>query len=348
MKTNLTIAYMTSRKNPQINWFFDSLHRETGGDYTGIKVVVVDFWAKQRNEPDHNTSALKNAAMVIPNRGGAFAHVEPKPTVWQGTARLTKADYFAAANARNTALCLAPDGWIALVDDVSVLMPGWLNAVREAMEGNYVVCGSYRKVLELTVDNGNVLGFKDCPNGHDTRWPAGDDTKAVDCAKTPEWTYGCSFAAPVEALLNIGGVPEVCNGIGYEDCVTGFMLANNGYAPATGIRYDRRMMTIESEELHGQLPRFLREDPCRGDPNANPRDDMSHALLRILKPKTYHPGYFGDEGIRGLRQRVLNGEPFPPCGIPLHRWFDGVLLCDLPNGVAPNVPLPYYDKEEAT
>ena len=47
---HLTIAYFTSRKNPAIKWFFDSLNRETGGDYTKIRVVVVDFWAKNRTE----------------------------------------------------------------------------------------------------------------------------------------------------------------------------------------------------------------------------------------------------------------------------------------------------------
>lgn len=331
--THLTIAYMTSRRNPQINWFFDSLHRETGGNYAGIKVVVVDFWA---DEP-----GIESRLNITRCRHAMPVHVPPKPSVWQGKHRLTKADYFAAANARNTALCLAPDGWIAFVDDVSVLMPGWLNAVREAIAGNYIVCGAYRKVNKLVVENGNVVSFEDHPGGHDGRWWKGDDNCAVDCSMYPEWTYGCSLAAPVESLLNIGGYPELCDGAGFEDSPVGFMLANNHYAPA-GLRYDRRMFTLESEELHGQLPRFLREDPCKGDPNAKPRDDKSHALLRILKPRTSHPGFFGDEGIRGLRQRILAGEPFPKVGIPEHEWFTGTPLRDLPLNDADKVPLPYY------
>ncbi len=321
---HLSICYMTSRKQPMIGWFFDSLHRETGGDYTGIKVVVVDFWKNYLAIRPHNYEGR-----TPPN----LTWVPPKHCVWQGPHRLTKADYFAAANARNTALCLAPDGWIAFVDDVSVLMPGWLAAVREAIAGNYIVCGAYRKVNKLVVENGNVVSFEDNPGGHDGRWWKGDDKAAVDCTQYPEWSYGCSFAAPVDAMLNIGGAPEITGGIGYEDCVMGFMLANNGYAPATSMKYDRRMMTLESEELHSQLPQFLREDPCKGDPKANPRDDMSHALLRLLKPRSYHPGYFGDEGIRGLRQRVLAGEPFPIKGTPEHRWFDGRPLRELPDGV---------------
>lgn len=335
---HLTIAYLTSRKQPMIEWFFDSLHRETEGNYDGIKIVVVDFWAN-----DRGTDFASKATHFVPG----LVHVTPKPSVWQGKHRLTKADYFAAANARNTALCHAPDGWIAFVDDLSVLMPGWLASVREAMAGNYIVCGAYRKVNKLAVSNGFVLGFEDNPSGHDGRWWKGSNTTAVDCSQWPEWSYGASLCAPVESFLTIGGWPEICDSNGGEDSCTGFMLANNRWRPATGFFYDRRMLTYESEELHAQLPRFLREDPCKGDPDAKPRDDMSHAMLRVLKNRTAHPGFFGDEGIRGLRQRILSGEPFPIVGIPEHRWFDHAKLSDLPDGVAPNVILPYYDANDA-
>jgi len=72
-----------------------------------------------------------------------------------------------------------------------------------------------------------------------------------------------------------------------------------------------------------------REDPCRGDPHANPRDDKSHALVRLVEKLKHHPNYFGAEGIRGLRKRVLAGEPFPAATIPEHCWFTGKLLSEL-------------------
>lgn len=325
--STLTIAYFTNRKQPMIQWFFDSLHRETGGDYTGIKVLVVDFWAL------HGADVAPRGDWAARNRieegGGTFRHTEPKPTVWAGKHRLTKADYFAAANARNTALCLAPDGYLVGVDDLSILMPGWLAAVREAQAGNYVVCGAYRKMNKMQVENGEL---KFCEG-----FPAGDDHRIGVMAKMGkdltrpieitwgEWFFGCSCGAPVEALLDIGGWPEICDSCAAEDNSAGLMLKRRG----NRFFYDHKMMTYESEEMHAQLPVFIREDPCKGDPSANPRDDMSHALLRILSGD-HHPGYFGEGGIRALRQRILAGEPFPITNIPEHRFFDGVPLRDLP------------------
>lgn len=309
---NLTIAYFTARREPKVEWFFDSLQRETKGDYTGIEVVVVDFWHAARAR----------------GWAGRARHVAPKPTVWQGSNRLTKADYFAASNARNTALCLAPDGWIAFVDDLSVLLPGWLAAVRAAMAEGYIACGAYRKVKDLVVRAGEVVSFTDHAAGWDHRWGAGREDKAVECPGG--WMFGCSLAAPVEAFLQINGYPEACDGMGYEDAVCGAALARNGWP----LRYDRRMLTYESEELHQQGPVMRREDPCRGNPNANPRDDMSHAMLRMFSQARRFDNWFGAEGLAGLRQRVLAGEGFPPMRIPEHRWFDAKPLRELPEEVA--------------
>jgi hypothetical protein len=202
-------------------------------------------------------------------------------------------------------------------------------------------------VKKMQVENGVLKFCEGFPGGEDTRWWKGSDTAAVPCEIFPEWTYGCSLAGPIEAFLTIGGYPEVADGLGYEDSVVGFMLKNNGYSPANGLRYDRRMLTYESDELHAQYPRFLREDPCRGDPLAIPRDDMSHALLRLLCPLNSHPGYFGEEGIRGLRRRIQAGNRFSSVGIPEHRWFDSKPLRDLPENPADAIPLPYYDEAKA-
>ncbi len=347
---SVTVAYFTSRKNPHIEWFFSSLYRELGGNYEGIRVVVVDFWAQamdgriQGISPNWTEAdvmerralfALASAALSL--AGVTCLHVPPKPTVWAGPSRLTKENYFAAANARNTAICLAPDGWIVGVDDVSVLMPGWWKAVQAAIDGDYVVCGAYRKVKDLVVENGNVVSFTDFAAGHDHR-------EAVAKGKITDtnggWFYGCSFAAPVEALLQIGGFMEICDGMGFEDVPAGLMMKANGWE----LKYDPRMLSYESEEAHFLDKPMIRIDPVK-EPTIMPatalgypemRNDKSHALLRLLWPHgwrdqaiRYHPGYFGPEGIRGLRKRVLAGEAFPKMGIPEHCWFSGVRLTDL-------------------
>lgn len=303
----LTIAYLTSRHDPKIEWFQASLKRESR-QHPDLKfqVVVVDFFATSR----HPLQLSQPAGWI---------HCAPKPTVWQGPYRLTKEDWFAASNARNTALCLAQDGHIAYVDDLSVLLPGWLSRVVEAMKSDVITLGAYRKVRDLVVaENGDIVSFTDYPAGHDNRYGGGSDEAPVSCGG--DWLYGCSLVAPVEAFLEINGWPEICDGMGFEDCIAGIMLEKQGWA----IEYDRRMMTYESEELHhvGQVMK-------RSDFGVSP-NDKSHALLKMAQQGDgTHPGFFGPEGIRGLRRHVLGGGLFPVVGIPEHEFFTGTLLRDL-------------------
>lgn len=315
----LTIAYLTSRKEPMFEWFAQSLHRETGGDYTGIRILIVDHWFEERANVWTTAHTLNRYGEMIKDGGGVALHGPPKPTVWQGKHRLTKEDWFAASNSRNTALCHAPDGHIAYVDDLSVLSPGWLKCVREAMARGSVTCGAYRKVRDLVVSaTGDIVSFTDFPGGHDNRYGGGSDSGPVHCGGN--WLYGCSLVAPVEALLEINGWPEICDGLGFEDCITGIMLEKKGWA----IEYDRRMMTYEAEELHHVGPVMKRSD-YGVSPN-----DKSHAVLKMAQQGDgWHPGYFGEEGIRGLRQRVLRGEPFPIVQVPQHEWFTGTPLSEL-------------------
>ena len=293
-----------------IHWFFDSLHSQCGGNYDGINVLVVDFHADDEGRKEDFASKFRGPKEKL-------KHVTPKPTVWQGKHRLTKQNWFAPSNARNTALCLADSEWICYVDDLSVLMPGWMDAAIDGMYRGGVTCGAYRKVKELVVEpvTGVVTSYVDSPVGHDTR--TGPDGP-IGCGG--RWLYGCSLTIKTEDLLTVGGWPEaLCDSLGSEDYILGFMLQNNGIP----ISYDRRMMTWESEELH-----FVGETMRREDFGKSP-NDKSHKVLEIAIRMTNHPNYFGDEGIRGLRARVLSGDSFPVVSIPQHEWFRGIPLKDL-------------------
>src|ERR1039457_1584571 len=243
----LTIAYLTSRKNPRIEWFFDSLHRQMNELRIGldeIKVVVVDFYAKERFTTDIATEYHFPVSVWT----------VPKPNVWQGEHRLTKENWFDASNARNTALCYAPDGFIAFVDDLSVLMPGWLKIVHAASFDKKIIYGSYKKVKKLVVESGKVMSCIESPEGMDSRSQYAP-TDPWPCAGS--WMFGCSCAMPVEALLTINGFPEdLCAGLGSEDSCCGVVLQNAGFE----FLYDRRMMTFESEEGHHEEPAFRRDD----------------------------------------------------------------------------------------
>jgi hypothetical protein len=197
-------------------------------------------------------------------------------------------------------------------------MPGWWNAVREAVgRDNVITCGAYRKVLNLIVKHGHIISFDNYDGGIDIRSKEVSGNPPYPCH--PGWLYGCSLVAPVDAFLRINGWPEGCDGVGYEDCVTGLMLSRNGYS----FVYDTRMATYESEELHHVGTAFR-----RWDKGVSP-NDKSHAILRIWNTANRFPNYFGDEGIVGLRRSALNGDPFPPVGIPEHDWFDGMPLREM-------------------
>jgi len=298
---HLTIAYITGRPEPMFHWFFNSLKRECSNDFSGIHIVVVDRFSETR-----------------PYQLPANAHVCPMPNVWQGKYRLTKRDYFAASNARNTALCLAPDGWITYVDDLSVLMPGWLACVREAMEEDYIALGAYKKVLKLEVDHNGNATYEDFAPGVDSRWNSGHPDGPVPAAGS--WMFGCSLAAPVEAFLKINGFDSDADSLGSEDYIAGIMLEKAGYR----FMYDRRMLTLESEERHhdgSALPRF--------DKGVSPKD-KSHALLKmVMNGRHVAPNYFGEGGIRAVHERVLHGEPFPIIQVPDRDWYDGQPLSEL-------------------
>lgn len=289
----LTIAYITNRRDCKIEWFLDSLVRQGGFRHP---VTLVDFYRKERPTPF-----------------GVDVHVSPKPNVWSGPHRLTSVNYFTAANSRNTALCLCRTDWIAFVDDLSVLMPGWLNSIYQAMEENYIVFGSYRKVRELKVLNGEVQSCIEYPTGMDNRM-AHTQAELTSCGGN--WLFGCSFATPLEALLDVGGSPEMCDstGGGGEDYCLGIALANRGNA----FRYDRRMLTFESEEHHHTALPFKRMD--KGvSPN-----DKSHSMLAIAQQTSCY-----DPNLRALRERVLAGEPFPIPTEPRFDWFDNQPLSEL-------------------
>lgn len=305
---------MTNRLDPRLDWFLDALHAQVGGVWNGIQFVVVDFNHDERSKSMQYVSQYNRIVLG----GGKVTLSAPKPNVWQGKHRLSKIDYFAAANARNTAICLAAGDTIVFADDLSVPLPTWWSAVLEASKKrDTVTCGAYRKVKDLVVTNGSVTSFTDHPAGTDMRMRDLSGPPPYPCM--PGWHFGCSIVAPIEAYLGINGWPEACDGLGYEDCVTGIAMHHNGWK----FQYDTRMMTYESEELHGKDKPFMRWDKGQS-PN-----DKSHAMLAMFRNARRFENYFDPPGIVALRQRVLAGEPFPIQQIPEHDWYDGMPVRDM-------------------
>ncbi len=296
----LSICYLTSRLDPKIEWFLD--YMDIHDPACSIKVIVVDFFADQRT-------------LNIPRPDRILHHTVPKPTVWQGKHRFTKEDWFAASNGRNTALLLCPDGYIAYIDDLSIPSPDWLNRVRLAHTQNYTVFGSYKKVKNLVVDKGRIVSFTDFAT--DNR--LSQRSTVGDCSG--EWLYGCSLAGNVNTFLSVGGWPELCDGLGFEDCIMGIALGNRGH----NLKYDPAMLTYESEELHHVGPVFKRSSKEK-----HPHDstDKGHRALELARRSKNFPNHF-DGGIAKVRQDCLAGKPFPIPTEPQVDWHDGQLLKDM-------------------
>lgn len=306
-----TISYITNRLEPKLDWFFSSLAAQGG---TGLPVNVIDFHANKAERRAEVAALAKTHGIDLQR------HITPMPNAWQGEHRLTKDNYFAAATASNTAIAVCATDWIVFVDDLSVLQPGWLDCVREATTRTEITCGSYLKVLKLEVEAGLVKSFEFHAAGEDHRAKQVGWGKLTPC--TGQWFFGCSFVAPVEALLRVNGFDPDCDSMGYQDTLTGLMLAKHGFK----FVYDSRMVTYESEELHGQPGNVFH----RWDPGISP-NDKSHRMIELVEQgKRKSTNYYGPGGLRELRQRMLSGGTFPRHTGPETEWFTGTRLADLP------------------
>lgn len=302
MNPSLTVVYITSRPESNYDWFLDSLINQAESLNEDIHIILVDY-----------------GLFLLPiDRKPHFRHhqittctqTSPKPTVWQGVHRITKSNWWAASNARNTGICLCQTDWIAFVDDRCVLTTTWLQSVREAMDGNYVVFGSYEKRHGMTVENGIIKhgGIVQAVDGRET-YAMAEWKGETPHACGGEWAFGCTLALPLELALQVNGYDENCDGLSMEDVIFGVMLQNNGF----DLRYDYRMKIIEDRTPEHCGPAMIRRD--KGiSPN-----DKSHALLNSLKglKSSSHP-----INLRQIRADVLAGKPFPAPWGPTHDFWD--------------------------
>jgi hypothetical protein len=302
---NLTIAFVTARPEPLWDKFCESFRSQVVRHSTAADrfyLVIVDgLYNDQRSDRFHETAVSYGLEYPL-------SVVHPKPTVWQGPYRLTKQDWWAMSNARNTAICLCQTEWLACVDDRLTLGPQWLQAVRDAMAGGYAVCGSYEKVDA----SGQSLG-KDCrieqlkQSGQFGYHPHN---------APGQWWYGCSTALPLEWALAVNGYDESCDGSSMEDVIFGMHLANAGYP----IKFDPRMHVIE-DRTPGQLGPVMKREDKGNSPN-----DKSHALLDRLKGRASAAHTIN---LRQIREDLAKGLPFPMPAGPFVDWYDGQPLGEM-------------------
>jgi hypothetical protein len=286
----ITIAYVTSRRSPRLDWTLRGLEAQAEpGDE--IELIVVDALGRPPTE----------IGLVPCSPVKSVIAAEPKPCAWQGRQRVTGRDWWAMANARNTAVALAGADYLVFLDDRCWLGPGWLASVRRAEASREsVVVGAYEKIEVGRVSRDHRLireprGRRDCGGG---------------------WLYGCTFGLPLEWLLDVNGFEEGCDGLSGEDYVLGLMLGNRGRR----IDFDPRMLVRQERSGvdHGCV---------RADKGTSPRDKSNAALARFGgRTRTeFTPD------LRAIRAAIAAGGRFPDVdrGAPHLDWYDGQPIRDM-------------------
>ena len=290
----ITIAFITARGEPMLAALTDSLATQLhAGD--AISLLVVDALGR----------SLVELGCTHVERFRVVRAMLPKPNLWQGPHRIAPRNYFANANARNTALVYCEDDFIAFLDDRTTLGPTWLEVVRRGeRERASVLCGPVDK--HLSGQDAVTWG----PISYDHRAQQAPGGR-VNCGGS--WCFGANFALPLEWALEVNGCEEGCDPVGCEDYIFGQMLGNVGhridFVTAMGVQQDRRG-TIHAEEF----PRV-----GRGAPGPRDKSQTLTRRYRDLKRTIDTPD------LRALRELVRRGEPLPtPDPSVDHRdWFDG-------------------------
>lgn len=299
----LTIAYITSRADPRFEWFAASLSREMRDaaiDGSRLQVIVVDSLAPRKLEAPF-----------------PFEHRSPKPTVWQGRHRLTRRDYFAPSNTRNTAFALARHEHIAFVDDLSVLLPGWLKAHVHAAANKYVLAGTTSRYFDVVCDSaGDYRHGMPSPDirldhGRDSRLKSLPEGDGIHRCLASEWLYGGTFSVPLKTALTVNGYDEIYNGGAlYDDGDFGIRVGRTGI----DMMITRTCGTIEDELGHTENS-AIRID--NGSHNGNVLIDQ----LRRDSNRIWTVGNVFN--LKELRDRTLAGNPFPIPTEPSTHWVDG-------------------------
>jgi len=292
----------TSRPEPEIRWVFDSLIRQSKPDEIGF--LIISLFSNGNNPNILNPDVIMRWA-------------DPKPNIWQGEHRLTKENWWAVSNARNTAICLCKTDWILFLDDRCVLMPGFMDSVREAMAGGYIMAGSYEKRQHMTVENG-VIKHGGIVQAVDSRETYVNSLRPVIQSTFPcggEWLFGCCLLLPLEWALQVNGYPERCNALSFEDVIFGLILQNNKFP----MKFDPRAKMIED-----RTPEKLGTPMRRESKERHPNDtsDKAHTSLKWVRTAMRSDN---DYDIRELRAKIQAGEPFPEVdkSKKYFDWFDG-------------------------
>lgn len=323
----ITLIISTGRPKARLDWAFDSLLRCSRREIIS-QIVIVDLFAEPFDDWTQPQVELRReevfrcAAKFLATVKCELNWIPPKPNAWSGKFRFTPRNWWSKPESINAGVCVAKHDYLVFSDDRCVFLPTFLDAVQEAKDGNYAVCGTYEKGHNVVVEDGVIKSYTEPKNEHGK--PTGKDGRA-DVAQGRKmicpgaWMFGHAFGLPLEWMLQVNGVSELWDSVGMEDTHFGQMLDNNGFA----IYHDPRMAQLQ-DRTPGQCDYDMKRDSKEKHPND--KNDKTHKLIEMLwKNKQSANSYI----LRDLRKHALAGNPFPvPLG-PHEDWFDGQRLKDM-------------------
>lgn len=294
---SLSIAHFSSRKDPRWQWFCDSLCNEFNGP-VDAQIIFIDFWLQYDGD-----ARRQELADIVKGRF-QYEHYSPMPNAWQGVHKKTRDQWWNASGVRNTAICYARNSHLACVDDLSVLQSQWLVQVRHSETHGYLVQGMYEKHNDMVVENGKIISST--PSSRDSRFVYSDRGGIVE--HPAHNCFGCSFALPIEAILQVGGYDEIANGTSMEDVLFGVKIGRLGLKSYL----NQNMQTIECDACHGEGPNVKREArPVEGFSYEGHNDSGWWLVANCMRNNGYVTSIGNDYDLRELRDHILNGGEFP-------------------------------------
>lgn len=323
---SVTIGYCTARPSPNLEWLFDSLRHCSYQDEIS-QIIICDLYAEEFE--GWSAADARGAVVRACDAAGSYAKITqvipPKPNVWCGRYRLTPRNWWAKSNFLNTILCHATSDYIAFVDDRSILMPTFMDAVHEGRQNGWTMAGTYEKRAGMVVKSG-IITHGGTLTGIDPRMEdaikSGDFYRRRVCSG--DWLFGCAFSLPLEFMLRVNGFDESWDSVSMEDTHFGKMLENNGFP----IYHDGRMKIVEDRTPAEQDSSCREHDMKRSSKEKHPYDtnDKTHTLKRKLWGNKLAAHLWNFEIIR---ERVLAGGDFPVPFMPTHDFFDNQPLSEM-------------------
>jgi hypothetical protein len=313
MHKNLTIVYITCRREPMFQWFAETLISQYPDGVVTDQIIFIDSFIHHEEGRTEKLAKIVNGRFI-------YTHTPPKPSIWRGKYRKTKSNFFDASATRNTGIVLAENEHIVFVDDLSALADGWLNYHRKAAQDKIILCGAYDKVSDIVISNNKIVSYNSSDFDNRGNNQIGNENLKISGG----WIFGQNASFPLEFLERINGYDEFFARRGCEDCNLGIRLELAGYADS--MFYNKNCLIIEDKAMHWNkincvdefyAKRSFKTDHQRhqevADYFCKIMNDLEHKNLHVDKNFKTIDASFNLKEERELWQRAKEFKPVGDC-----------------------------------